>query len=300
MRKQSRIISRLSLVAVCVGAMVILYSTGAFRTNLLAIRETASFLHVSPETINEVYWDAAYDWHNSNEVTIDLDASATDGEVMISVLKAALQGHGEQVLLVGQKHTNTCLRRLSCRMLYARAAFALDRKDLIRFQVLDDELWHALAGRGAPQVRTQEELVSYQQYYEALLPLFPNKPELFYILGSINRTRGGWSKALPYYEEALALAPDNARYRCNVGESLVYSDADPERGLVLCEEAIQHSPDDLWLYETAGRAHARYGRCDEALALYEEAVRRFSKRTEPGVWLANLRIGKVEKCPASG
>ncbi|MCP4168950.1 MAG: tetratricopeptide repeat protein [Chloroflexi bacterium] len=302
MYKQNSIINYLLVAAVVtlaiIGARAAVFR--AFSSNLFAVRGMASLLLALPEMADDLYWGVGgYDWQRSADDSIGIGPSATDGEIMLTVLKTAVLGDGSQVIMIGQRYTDACLRRLSCRILYARAAFALGREDLIRFQSLDGSLWHALAGRSVPQVRTRDELASYQHHYEALLPLFPDKPELFHILGSINRTMGGWRKALPYFEKALVLSPDNARYRCNVGEALVYSNADPERGLKDCLEAIQRSPDDLWLYGATGRSHARFSRCDEALELFEEAVRRFPNRTEPSVWLNSLRTGQIGRCPAS-
>jgi len=243
-----------------------------------------------------MYWEPLFDWKKIDEVIMNLGASATDGDVMLSMLKAALQGNGEQVIMIGQKHTDACLGRPSCKMLYIRAAFALDRIEIIRNLTIDDNIWRALAGKDAPLVETEEELSSYQLYYETLLSLFPGKPDLHKNLGSINRTMGHWNEALPYFEQALILDPDNSRYRCNLGEALQYTNEDPDRGLALCLEAIQQSPDDLWLYEKAGRLSARNGHCDEALKIYKEAIIRFPERLEPQQWLTSLKSEYYGQC----
>jgi len=267
-----------------------------FRANLYAIREIRFLAYLSDETINEMYWAPLFDWQKNNEVNANLKSPVTDVEVMIKIFEATLKGNGDQVILIGQEHTDTCLKRPSCQILYARAAIALDREDIIQNLTINDITWQALSGKGTPQVWNEVELANYQMYYEKLLTIFPQKPDIYQKLGSINRAMGHWDKALPYFEQALALVPDDARYRCNVGEALVYTNRDPDLGIIFCLEAMQLSPEDLWLYEKVGRLNAINGACKDALSNYEEAVIRFPERSEPQQWVNYLQSGNYEQC----
>ena len=266
------------------------------RGNLYAVEEFKQIFNVTPEKINELYWEPLFDWQNKDHVNLKMNMRLTNGEVMFLVFNAALQGNGEQVVEIGQRYREACMKRPSCQILFARAAFNQNRTDIIYNLQINDITWRALSGKGTPHVYSEDQLMSYQEYYLNLLVLFPEKSDIYQKLGSINRGIGHWDDALLYFEQAFKLAPDISRYRCNYGEALVYTGRNPELGLELCKEAVDQSPTDLWLYEKAGRLNALEGNCETALHFYEEAVKLFPKRSEPLKWLNYLLSGNYELC----
>jgi tetratricopeptide (TPR) repeat protein len=251
---------------------------------------------VTPERINELFWEPLFDWQNKGQDNMHTGAPVTNSEVMFLVFNAALQRNGEQVAETGQKYRDACMQRPSCQILYARAAFNLNREDIVRDLAINNITWRALSGKGTPQVQNEDQLTSYQQYYQRLLVLFPGKPDIYQKLGSMNRSVGHWNEALTYFEQAYNLAPDIPQYRCNFGEALVYTGKNPELGLELCQEAVRQSPGDIWLYEKAGRLNAVNGNCEKALEFFQEAVRLFPERSEPQQWLRYLKSGGYNQC----
>ena len=116
-------------------------------------------------------------------------------------------------------------------------------------------------------------LVNLERYDEvidtaqAVLPLFPAHAMLWNELGSAVRMRDGPQQALEFYEEAVRLAPDNARIVCNLA---MVMPPDRERDRIdLFRKALSLNSDLPEAHIAIGYHHLSEGRLAEGWRHYE-------------------------------
>ncbi len=99
-----------------------------------------------------------------------------------------------------------------------------------------------------------------------------NDARAIYGLGALYSQSGDVDKALSAYERVIALSPDNVRALNNAAWLLRGRDA--ARAAAYAEKALQWSPDDPAVLDTAGVVHLDTGKTARAVALLERAVER--------------------------
>lgn len=93
-----------------------------------------------------------------------------------------------------------------------------------------------------------------------------------YYLGGLADDDGDTARAAHHYEEALAAAPDNARYKNRLARVYLDTERDTE-GIALLEEVIEEEPYFLSPYLALGKAHRNRGDLDAAERVLRQAVR---------------------------
>lgn len=117
----------------------------------------------------------------------------------------------------------------------------------------------------------------------------PDTPDTLPALSGLAEThvrRGHPDRAIPYYERALALAPDDPRLLNNLAYAMLLARADPSTALAHAEKAIQLSPTNPNALETAAALHLRLGNPQSAARLLERAwthARRFPPETQVAI-----------------
>lgn len=218
-----------------------------------------------------------------------------------AMIAAALHNDYERMIELAGDSIEHCRTMPACRLLAGKAALRLGQDTLVAAAWSGDELlWRRLVGNTAMIPQTDTELQWLAHYYGILRDLAPNRAAPYFMLGSIYRSRGGWQRAISYFEQAVAIEPTNARYLCGLGHALVIAGDDVERGLALCTAARQQRPVDMWVEELAARAFAVAGECNTAGEIYAGIVERFSARAEPAGWLAAFQAGRIGECGSNG
>lgn len=102
----------------------------------------------------------------------------------------------------------------------------------------------------------------------------PDSPDSLPALVGLAEThvrRGSPDRAIPFYERALLLAPDDPRLRNNLAYAMLLAQAEPSAALVHAEKAIQLAPTNPNALETAAALHLRMGNAETAARLLERA-----------------------------
>jgi len=274
---------------------------GTLRTNITQIETARIVSQQDQDALRRLYWN--YDI--SKEYVADAMIPATegfssDGAITANVILAMLAGNYHDVTKIAASDFDGCLRRTVCRLLAGKANYILGLDEAAVPYWRETNLWRKLVGKVAETPRDQSDFVRLDRYYNILLDVYPDRPDAYFMLGSIRRSLGKWEESLPYFEHAVMLEDgEHPRYLCVLGEVLIVTDSDVTRGHALCKEALALDPDDMWLYDTAGRALSLSGACDEALNVFLLAVERFPNRTESQSWLDAFQAGRIGSCTST-
>ena len=150
----------------------------------------------------------------------------------------------------------------------AMCASGYDCTALSREQAMREPLLHFWAqtllffGRNARALRVMQEVVREN----------PARHEAWSVIGFLHAQSGELSQAIPAFEKALALQPDDAALAFNAAFVLQRS-GDHERAMTLMQRAITLDPklDRAWY--GLGLSLAHVGRYEEAVTKFREAAR---------------------------
>lgn len=90
--------------------------------------------------------------------------------------------------------------------------------------------------------------------------------------GVCTEMEDGWPAAAPWFEQALALAPDEPLVLNHVGYNLIVEGAELDRGFALVERAAELDPENGAIIDSLGWGHFKQGRVEEAVRWLEQAV----------------------------
>lgn len=220
----------------------------------------------------------------------------SDGIVNAQIILYSLYGESAEVVRLADNYAKACAWRPGCQLLVGKAYYALGLDDRVVGYWQSDPIWNRLIGRTAVTPRDREHFVELDRYYGVFVEMKPERAEGYHRQASIRRSRGDWQGAVPFFEEALAREPDSAVYLSSLGEALIVSGLDVQRGIRLSEEALLLAGNDMWVYRTIARANAYAGKCDRALETYELIANRFPNRSESEQWLVQFRTTGMEAC----
>jgi len=115
-------------------------------------------------------------------------------------------------------------------------------------------------------------------------------------VGSMLAEHRVYDGAIRQYEKALAIHPDYAMARRNLGR--VYLEAGhPEEALKQFEEIFLLSPRDASLLNDVGRAQLELGRVAQALAAWEESLKIQPEQPWVREWVSRYRTASTERHP---
>jgi tetratricopeptide (TPR) repeat protein len=130
------------------------------------------------------------------------------------------------------------------------------------------------------------------EYFEKELSLFPDKTSTMMDLGraylQMNRP---WS-ALPYYERALAIDPRFTPVELNKIAVDFYLRREVRFAARLWEMIIESSPDFPEAYISLGTTHAKAGRHEQAVSVWEQYLQRFPAHARAGevtAWMEDVK-----------
>jgi tetratricopeptide (TPR) repeat protein len=109
--------------------------------------------------------------------------------------------------------------------------------------------------------------------YETALKSFPNYAPALINHGALETNAGKFNLALADYDKALLADPANSTAlgsRCGVRLALK---KDPNEALADCNEALRLEPANVWAHMMRREAYTRLGRCTEAAADFDAAVK---------------------------
>ena len=107
-------------------------------------------------------------------------------------------------------------------------------------------------------------------------------------LGSLLAAEGRYAEAVPYYERAVALAPENAELHNNLAVAFDHL-GQRERALAHIRRAAELKPDDYFIRLNGAMALLGAGRAREALPYFEAALQLAAQRgtaEDPGIRIA--------------
>jgi protein O-mannosyl-transferase len=107
-------------------------------------------------------------------------------------------------------------------------------------------------------------------------------------LGSLLAAEGRYAEAVPYYERAVALAPENAELHNNLAVAFDHL-GQRERALAHIRRAAELKPDDYFIRLNGATALLGAGRPREALPYFEAALQLATQRgtaVDPGIRIA--------------
>jgi len=97
-------------------------------------------------------------------------------------------------------------------------------------------------------------------------------PDLaFFAMGKIREGKGDLDGAVPYFETAFSLAPENHRFRGRLAVALAKQGRE-ERAVALCRGLIEKAPSNPAGYLHLGRVYVQLGRYDDAVAEFQKAL----------------------------
>lgn len=109
--------------------------------------------------------------------------------------------------------------------------------------------------------------------YEMALESFPNYAPALINHGGLEANAGRFDLALADYDKAILADPANSTAlgnRCGVRLALK---KDPNEALADCNEALRLEPANVWAHMMRREAYTRLGRCTEAAADFDAAVK---------------------------
>jgi len=137
------------------------------------------------------------------------------------------------------------------------------------------EAWtHVHQSRYGWSASREESLRKAEALAEKALAIDESDPENYFLLGGIAFARRQHDEAIRYGEKALALMPSHSTLMATLGFWLAYAGR-PEEGIAVIQKAMRLSPYySGWYIPAIGLAYMMTGRYDEAIAAYEESVKR--------------------------
>jgi adenylate cyclase len=137
------------------------------------------------------------------------------------------------------------------------------------------EAWtHVHQSRYGWSASREESLRKAEALAEKALAIDESDPENYFLLGGIAFARRQHDEAIRYGEKALALMPSHSTLMATLGFWLAYAGR-PEEGIAAIQKAMRLSPYySGWYIPAIGLAYMMTGRYDEAIAAYEESVKR--------------------------
>lgn len=111
------------------------------------------------------------------------------------------------------------------------------------------------------------------QDYDKALELFPDYPEVLVSRGTLFARAGQHERALADYGHAIQVAPEDAyawRTRC---KEYLFLSKDMDAALADCNEAVRLKPGNAEELMLRAEVYAKLGRCTEAKADFDAAVR---------------------------
>jgi predicted O-linked N-acetylglucosamine transferase (SPINDLY family) len=130
-------------------------------------------------------------------------------------------------------------------------------------------------------------LADAERGYRQILQRLPEHPDSLHLLGVIALQTGNPEAALALVERAVALRPDGAVYRNNLGQVLERLGRDDEAARAY-ETAIQLDPADAEPFNNLGQVLHRQDRLADAEAHYRNAIKLNPAYAEPHTNLGNL------------
>jgi predicted O-linked N-acetylglucosamine transferase (SPINDLY family) len=130
-------------------------------------------------------------------------------------------------------------------------------------------------------------LADAERGYRQILQRLPEHPDSLHLLGVIALQTGNPEAALALVEQAVALRPDGAVYRNNLGQVLERLGRDDEAARAY-ETAMQLDPADAEPSNNLGHVLHRQDRLAEAEAHYRNAIKLNPAYAEPHTNLGNL------------
>src|SRR5262249_50891937 len=104
-----------------------------------------------------------------------------------------------------------------------------------------------------------------------ILDQVPNHADALHLLGALACRMGRNDLAIELLGRAIALRPDPAEPRANLGNALTAAGR-PDEAIAACTRAIQLKPDLAEAHGSLGNALKDKGRLDEAIAAYGRAI----------------------------
>jgi tetratricopeptide (TPR) repeat protein len=121
----------------------------------------------------------------------------------------------------------------------------------------------------------------------AALKVFPNRPELNYLLGFNQYESRQFQEALQAFKTAIRLEPDEAKYHHFAGLSHAALEED-ERAMTAFQDAVAVDRKHLWSHQQMGLLRLKAGAVQEAEAVFSKVL-----EIDPAYAPAWYRLGKI-------
>ena len=129
----------------------------------------------------------------------------------------------------------------------------------------------------------------------------PDSPDAAFALAMLRHMTGRKLEAIPLYERALALGPDNLVAMNNLAWILSQETGDHAKALELADKGLAQNPDYIDLIDTRGTIHFSLGQYEKAAEDFKRAVDRYQdgqpEKAVSSFFLAKslLQLGKNEQ-----
>ncbi len=124
----------------------------------------------------------------------------------------------------------------------------------------------------ALQKHNSGQLEAAISYYEQILKLKPNYPEVYASLADALEKRGKSKSAIESYQQAVKLKPDYAEAYCNLG-SLLKKQGKLEAAVEAYQKALNIKPNLIQAYCNLGHVLRRQGKREASLEVYQKALK---------------------------
>jgi tetratricopeptide (TPR) repeat protein len=158
--------------------------------------------------------------------------------------------------------------------------------------------------RAAQAAMRQGQLREAHQHCLEILKLDQGHADAWFLCGVIAAHNGQLAKSLDIFRKAIALEPDNAEYRVELGKQLIAL-RQPEQALREANEALSLVPTALPTLNTLGTVFSHVGEHQQALACFERAANTLQESPEqhaalPNAWQADLHFNMAASLQFSG
>jgi tetratricopeptide (TPR) repeat protein len=126
--------------------------------------------------------------------------------------------------------------------------------------------------------------------FKLLIEIDPANSGAMIGLGNVLASDGHWESALPYFERALAKAPNDSRIVSSYGIALSNSGVNDELALEMLLRAITLQPDNVWLYGNLADYYERRSVRSQAETVLSHAAQTFPTSYIPPMLLGSIYL----------